>query len=148
MKCDEIKALLVGYLDDEIDSEQRRRVEEHILHCKECAAEIEEMRKIREVLRKMSEPKMPDAFWQRYWNGIYNRIERQMGWILFSIGAIVLLVFAFYRLVQNFFLDPQVSIMPKLGIGIIALGAIVLIVSIFREKIFAMRNERYKEVER
>ena len=54
----------------------------------------------------------------------------------------------FYQFVQNFFLDPQVSIMLKLGIGIIALGAIVLIVSIFREKIFAMRNERYKEVER
>jgi len=148
MNCDKIKPLLVGYLDGELDDEQIRRVEEHIAVCKECSAELDEMKRVRKILRKMSEPTMPDVFWQQYWNGIYNRLERQIGWIIFSIGMIVLLSFAVYYLIEDFFLDPKISLLLKSGIGAVILGAIILLVSVFREKMFAIKHERYREVDR
>ncbi len=148
MKCNEIKPYLAGYLDDELNSELRKIVEEHLQTCTECASELEEMKKIREMLHKMSTPKMPDAFWQTYWQRIYNKIERGIGWIIFSIGAIILLAFGAYHLIADFFIDPSISILVRIAVGAIIIGLIILIVSIVRERFFALRHERYKEVER
>ena len=37
--CDD-KATLVAYLYDEIDAQDRRRVDEHLRQCAACAAEV------------------------------------------------------------------------------------------------------------
>ena len=146
--CSEIKEMLAGYIDDELTDEERRIVEEHIDICAECASELKEMKNIREVIRNMNTPRLPDAFWQGYWDRLYNRLERHIAWIFISIGSILLLAFATYQLAQNFFVDSQISIILRIGVGAVALGAIILLVSLLRETIFASRHERYKEVKR
>ncbi|MCD6532044.1 zf-HC2 domain-containing protein [bacterium] len=148
MRCEEIKPYLAGYLDGELDQKTRQMVEEHIKECPQCAAELEEMRKIREVLGKMETEKLPDIYWRTYWSNIYNRIERAIGWILLSIGVILLSAWGIFQILRQFFTDPTVSIVVKISVAALVLGVIVLLVSLIRERIFALRHERYTKIER
>jgi len=70
-----------------------------------------------------------------------------LGWVLFSIGAMIILIYGGYRLLNGFFLSDEVSLILKLGVGVGGIGLIILLVSIVREVCFARCKERYKEVE-
>ncbi len=48
------------------------------------------MKEFEEVMSKVKLKKPPEEAWQLYWASVYNRLERRVGWILLSIGAIIL----------------------------------------------------------
>ena len=54
-RCDD-KDTLVAYLYDEIDSEQRRDVEEHLRTCAACRSEVESLRHVRQDLAAWQPP--------------------------------------------------------------------------------------------
>lgn len=91
---------------------------------------------------------LSDQLWAGYWKGIYRRVERGAGWIFLSIGAIVLLAFGVYQFFKEFLVDPNISLIVKIGVSTCAFGAIILVVSIIRERLFLFKTERYKEVKR
>ena len=148
MSCEEIKILLAGYQDGELDPEQKRIVEEHLRTCALCRNELARLEKVKEVTRKVQYKDLPLEVWEGYWQGIYRRVERGLGWIFLSIGAIIMLAVGAFYLVSDFFLDPTVGIFPKFGVGALIIGGIFLLVSVGRERIFAYNRERYKEVQR
>jgi len=148
MSCEEIKILLAGYQDGELDPEQKRTVEEHLKACASCRNELARLEKVKEVTRKVQYKDLPLEVWEGYWQGIYRRVERGLGWIFLSIGAIILLAVGAFYLVSDFFLDPTVGIFSKFGVGALIIGGIFLLVSVGRERIFAYNRERYKEVQR
>ncbi|MCP2597300.1 hypothetical protein NLC93_05470, partial [Candidatus Aminicenantes bacterium AC-335-G13] len=104
--------------------------------------------KLEEVLKKMEFKKPSDEIWKTYWSSIYNRLERKIGWILFSIGAIILLFWGAYKLIEELIKDPTIPLILKIGILAFFAGAIILLVSILREQLFMRKRERYKEVEK
>lgn len=116
--------------------------------CPECKKEFEEMGKFEEVMRKMELKKPPKEAWQLYWTSIYNRLERRAGWILFSIGAIILIFFGGYKMVEGIIQDPSTPLLLKVGILTVLGGIVVLLVSLIREQFYVRKRERYKEVEK
>jgi len=90
MTCHDYKDLLMGYLDNELSDEQRNRFEEHLAGCPECAGELKEFQKLKAITDEVTLVEPEDRIWQDYWHGIYNRIERSIGWIIFSVAAILL----------------------------------------------------------
>jgi hypothetical protein len=61
--CAEIVALLGPYEDDDLPTEVRRRVEGHLLACRDCAWEAQTLRLTRERLREgIGEVVASDAF--------------------------------------------------------------------------------------
>ena len=58
-----------------------------------------------QVTRSMKLKEFPDEVWDRFWDDTYNRLERNVGWILFSIGGIVLLAFGIYEVLLHLFDD-------------------------------------------
>jgi len=95
---------------------------------------------------KFSEPE--ERVWKTYWSSIYNRLERGLGWIFTSIGAIILIFYGGYKAVENIIKDPTLPLFLKIGILSLLLGITILFVSVLRERIFVRRKERYKEVEK
>ena len=91
---------------------------------------------------------LTEEMWAGYWKGVYRRIERGTGWIFASIGAIILLAFGVFQFFKEFFVDPHVHTVVKVGVSVLAFGIIILLVSIIRERVFAHKRERYKEIER
>lgn len=148
MEHDKLKELISSYFDGELDAGQKRLVEEHLKTCSECKREFDEMARFEEVMGKMELKKPPEEAWKIYWSSVYNRMERQIGWILFSIGAIILFFFAGYHLLRGIIEDVNTPFILKVGILAILGGIVVLFVSVLRERIFVNKRERYKEIEK
>jgi len=92
---------------------------------------------------------LPDSYWQGYWASVYRTTERGIGWVLLSLGAIILLASVGFVALGEFFMSSEVPLIVKIGVTAAGLGVIILLVSILRERFFARSHERYeKEVER
>jgi hypothetical protein len=75
-------------------------------------------------------------------------MERGIGWILFSIGAMILLFFGGYQMVKGILQDPTIPLIVKTAILLGMAGVVVLLVSVTRERLFVNRSERYREVKK
>ncbi|MGD8786935.1 MAG: zf-HC2 domain-containing protein, partial [Phycisphaerales bacterium] len=109
MACDDYKELLMCYLDNELTDEQRNRFEEHLAGCPECADELEQFRKLKAITDEVTLVEPEDKLWQDYWAGVYNRIERGIGWIVFSVAAIILTIYGGFRLIEDIIKDDTIG---------------------------------------
>ena len=143
-----IKELISSYFDGELDKDQKKLVNDHIRQCLECRQEFEEMGKFEEVMGKMELKQPSKEVWKVYWTSVYNRLERSIGWIFLSIGAMILLFFGGYKIVEGIIQDASTPLFLKIGILAFMTGIVVLLVSLAREQLFTRKRERYKEIEK
>lgn len=149
MSCDEFKAMLTGYLDGELTPEQRADLEGHLGTCRACEAELAELTKLKEELSMMRFKEPEDVELARYWRSVYNRLERGLGWVLFSVGAIIVLCYGAFKLIEEVIKDPSVAVLLKVGVVALIFGTVVLFVSLLRERLVVGKVDKYsKEVER
>ena len=148
MEKDKLKELLTAYADGELDEEGRREAERHLAESEDLRRELESMKKVKSLTSHMQLVLPEEEVWKMYWNQVYNRIERGIGWILLSMGAIILLSFGVFHFVQDFLLDPEPPLIMKIGVSTATLGVIILLVSVLRERLFIRKTERYKEIVR
>lgn len=148
MKCNDIRELLAGYQDGELDPTQEEMVREHLSECEQCRAELARLDKVKEVTGKVQYKDLPLEVWEGYWQNLYRRVERGLGWILVSIGSIIMAGVGIWYLLQRYFLNPEVGLFNKIGVGALLVGGIFLIVSVVREQLFAYTRDRYREVRR
>lgn len=137
-----------GYLDDELDEAEREAFEAHAKTCAECTRELEELRSMHQVTRSMKLKEFPDEVWDRFWDDTYNRLERSVGWILLSVGGIVLLAFGIYELLLHLFDDSVGPWWIRAATGVVCLGLATLFVSVLRERMFVRSRDPYREVKR
>jgi len=138
----------MGYLDNELSDEQRQRFEEHLAGCGECASELEEFKKLKAITDEVTLVEPEDRIWQEYWDGIYNRIERGVGWILFSVAAILLTIYGGFKVIEELIKDPTVGMILKIGLLALIAGIAILFVSVLRERLYFWKKDRYKDVRR
>jgi len=146
--CDDHKDQLMGYLDNELSDEQRRRFEEHLTGCPDCSGELEEFKKLKAITDEVSLAEPEDRIWQDYWGGIYNRIERGIGWIIFSVAAVVLAIYGGFKAIEELVKDPSIEITLKIGLLTLIAGLAILFVSVLRERLYFWKRDRYRDVRR
>jgi len=148
MENDRLKELLTAYADGELDEEGRREVEKRLAESENLRRELESLQKMKRLTSHMQLAQPEEEVWKMYWNQVYNRIERGIGWILLSVGAIILLSFGAFHFVQDFLLDPEPHLIIKIGVSAAILGVIILLVSVLRERLFIRKTDRYREIVR
>ena len=148
MTCHDYKDLMMGYLDNELSDEQRNRFEEHLAGCPECAGELKEFQKLKAITDEVTLVEPEDRIWQDYWNGIYNRIERSTGWIIFSVAAILLTIYGGFKLIEDIVTNATIGMLLKLGLLALIVGLAILFVSVLRERIYFWSKDRYRKVRR
>ena len=148
MTCHDYKDIMMGYLDNELSNEQRRQFEEHLTGCSECKAELKEFRKLKDITDEVTLVEPEDKIWQDYWSGVYNRIERRVGWIVFSISAILLAIYGGFKLIEEIITDSSVGILLKAGLLVLIAGLAILLVSVSRERLHIWQKDRYRNVRR
>jgi len=142
------RKLLAGYVDGELTDEERQAFERELQRDPQLRAELQEFRKLKEVTSMVRYADLPDEVWESYWQSLYRKLERGIGWILLSIGSIILLCFGLHQGLHGLYIDPTVSIWVKIGVTALGGGVIFLLVSFVRERLFAYKRDRYKEVDK
>lgn len=148
MTCPEYKDLMMGYLDGELDNEQKNRFEEHIKTCRNCSSEFEQFKKLKSITDSVALAEPEERIWQNYWSGVYNRLERGLGWIMMSIAGIALLIYCGFKVIEQMIEDPNISIALKITMLAFIAGIAILFVSVLREKLYFRKKDRYKDVRR
>ena len=149
MSCDEFRSMISAYADGELTPEQRERLEGHLSACDACKRELAEVRALKKELDMIKFTEPTDEQLERYWSGVYNRLERGAGWVLFSIGAIVLLCYGGFKLVEQVVRDPAIAWWVKGGVLALVFGLAILFVSLLRERLAVRKVDRYsREVKR
>ena len=137
---------MMALVDGEFTTEEKIELDTLINRFPDLQKEHQEFLKLKEVTQTMKFKEPDQEIWLTYWQSIYNRIERNFAWLLFGIGAAVLLSYGLYALIINIWETTEIPLLIKFGIYVVILGIVLLFISIIREKIFLWRNERYKEV--
>ena len=149
MSCQDYRQLMTGYIDGELPDAQRRELESHLRACEACTRELEEFVAIKENLTMIKFKEPSDAELERYWGRVYNRLERGVAWILFSLGAIVVLCWGAFKMIEEIIQDPNISLVLKIGVVSLVVGVVVLFVSMVRERLTVRKTDKYsREVER
>ncbi len=140
--------LLEAYLSDTASPSEKEEFESIIKTDEKLKQEYLEQKRIKEVLKKMKLKNPTKEFWDSYWEGSYNKLERGLSWLAISIGAIILLGFAGAGIVEFFFEETQTPALLKLGIGALIFGVLFLLFSVAREKFSTRFRDKYKEIQR
>lgn len=148
MTCHDYKDLLMGYLDNELSNEQKRQFEEHLSGCSECKEELKEFKRLKAITDEVTLVEPEDKIWQDYWSSIYNRIERSIGWIVFSVAAILLAIYGGFKLIEEIIEDETTGMLLKAGLLALIASLAILLVSVLRERLYFWQKDRYRNVRR
>lgn len=140
--------LLMGAVDQELTSSELKEFNHLVETNVGFRKEWEQYKKLKEVTQAMKFKSPSKEAWDNYWINTYNKIERGIAWIIFSIGAIILITYGLFKAVEAIFADPQLEGIIKIGIIAVLLGLVILLVSVLREKLFIRKSDPYKEIQR
>ena len=140
--------LLSAYVDDELEAADVARVEAYLASSVRARDEVEGLRRLRELTAGLRLKEAPPEAWEVFWNSIYNRAERSLGWILLSIGLVMIGGFACYQLVTALVATEVLPWWMKAAIFTVCIGVLVLLISIVRERVYVRKRTRYKDIVR
>lgn len=137
-----------AYLDDELEPTERAAFEEQLARDPELRKGLEEVQSMKSLVGSMRLRELPDEAWDDYRDRTYSRMERRVGWILLSIGAMVLVGYGLYALVVFLVSGADLAWWLRAAIGAACLGLAILLISVIRERIFVWKRDPYREVKR
>ena len=140
--------LLMGAVDQELTSSELKEFNLMIEKHPDFRKEWEQYKKLKEVTQAMKFKSPSKEVWDNYWMNTYNKFERGIAWIIFSIGAIILITYGLFKAVESIIADPQLQGIIKIGIIAVLLGLVILLVSVIREKLVVRKSDPYKEIQR
>lgn len=141
----ELRVLLMGYLDGELDAGDRARVERALQEDPDLRREYEEMRRLKELTAGLGADGPADAELQRFWAGVYNRLERHTAWLLLLAGCAGMTAAGAYL----FFTHPSAHWSVKAAGACGLLGSLLMLWSVWRERARVLPHDRYhREVHR
>jgi hypothetical protein len=140
--------LLMAAVDGELSTEEQREFKKFVSISSDCQREWEEYKKLKEATMQLKFTQPSEEVWDRYWLNVYNRIERGIGWILTSIGAMIVLFYGAFKAVESIIADAQLEWFVKAGILAALGGLVILLVSVVREKLMTRKTDKYKEIQR
>ncbi len=144
-----VRRLMMAALDDELDAaDEREELEDHLGSDAALRAEWNRLRRLKEVMVEMRVRQPPREVWDTYWTGVYRRMERGLAWILISIGAAVLLGYGIWQAIESVLRDAAIPLVVKGGILALIVGALILLISVVRERVIIGRTDPYKDVRR
>ena len=143
--CRACRDLISGYLDGELTREEQAKVERCLEESEAFRKEFERMKRLVNATSDLAVEMPPEEVWDTFLDGVYNRMERQTGWIIFIIGVIGLAAFGIYV----FVMEPWADALIKLLIATPVAGLLVLFISVLRQRLFVAKTDRYsKEIQR
>ena len=144
MECTRYQTDGMRFLDGELALDERLEYQAHVRGCDACRRELDSLGRVNTLTNELTLRVSDDEFWKGYWEGIYRRSERRLGFLLLIGGLVTILLYAAYRAVRS----PEFFTYEGISVGVILLGLVVIFISVARERYHESKNDPYKEVER
>ncbi len=98
MNCNDIKSLLLDYLDNNLDKKTKLEIEKHLDHCKICSNELSQIRLLNEKISNMNKIENPRHLFDTFMLNLEKEKNRLKKWSfginsssLFRIAASILI---------------------------------------------------------
>jgi anti-sigma factor RsiW len=140
----ESQRLLTAFLDDELAPAERLTFERQIAADPELAREVARHRSLIDMAQGAALAEPTDHEVRRFWARFYNRTEWQLGWVLLTIGLLVLAIEGAWLLLTT----AALGWLLKAAIISTATGAGLLLWNTMRLKLRTSHFDRYRGVMR
>ncbi len=143
-KCEKINELLSGYIDNELVQSDHQLVEIHLRSCEYCQREYQDMKKLRDAVANSSvEMEFSTEQLEMIMNDLPAKGSRGLGWILLLSGLITLIGFGIWQ----FAISDEPPWFIKTAICAVAFGILSLFISVLRQRLVALKTDRYQDVQ-
>lgn len=146
MSLDKFRELAAGFVDNELTPSEHVEFEKLLKEYPELREEVHAFERIKTMTSQARFEELPDPLWEAFRASLYRRAENVIGWILFSLGAIAVLLFGGWEMFNEFFTNPEEPLLERVGVGALIAGSAVILVSKLRETLFTRKRERYAKV--
>lgn len=143
-----LQHLMMGEVDQELSTNERKELETALERHPAMRHELESFKRLKEVTDTMSPLKPPGETWDTYWEDVYRRFERGIGWVLISIATIVLGTWGLWNVVRGLIEDSSIPGFIRWSLLALLAGFVILFVSVVRERLFMGKRDPYKDVVR
>ncbi len=144
MECIRFQTAGMKLLDGELNELERTDYEGHVRGCEICAGELTAMGRIVELTDELKLRTPDDEFWEGYWESVYRRSERSIGFFFVISGVLMVLFYGMFKAVTS----PRLLTYEGISITVILVGLVVIFISVARERFHESRNDPYKGVRR
>ncbi len=144
--ADKFREMAAGYVDNELTPEEREEFETMMEEHPELRADVTAFEKINNLTSQVRFEELPDPLWEAYGASWYRKAESALGWILLSLGAVITILFGGFAMWSDFFRDPSVPLLGRVGAGAAMGGSVIILVSKLRETFFMRKRDRYRKV--
>jgi len=144
MECTRFQTDGMRLLDGEMSAEEKMEYEQHVSACEECAAELASLGRVVELTDELKLRTPDDEFWDGYWESVYRRSERSIGFFFVIAGILLVLFYGIFKAVTS----PRLLTYEGVSVTVILVGLVVIFVSVARERFHESRNDPYKGVRR
>lgn len=141
-----VRHLMMAEVDREISGTGRDELDAALEADPDLRDELETFQRLKEVTDTMTPLKPPDETWDGYWEHVYRRLERGIGWILLSLGAIIVGTWGLWTLVREVLQDTTMPVFIRWAVLALLAGGVILFVSVVRERVFMRKSDPYKDV--
>jgi len=146
--CREFELLMMAHYDGEISAADEARLQGHIKGCQACRKAFDEYGRLVHASREIEPPKVSEEEWDMYWTNVYNRMERSAAWTAVTIGVVAVAGYLVYLLTTWLAAAQAIPCWAKVAIVVLAVGVVVLFLSVLREKMALRKTDKYKGVQR
>ena len=145
---DERADLLMRALDGVLDAAERAAFEARLADDPQLREEWRRLSRAREATMGLKLRNPPEGLWDGYWTSVYSRTERGLGWILVSLGVIVVGGWAVWTWLGELLADTTTPLIVRFGLIAMFIGMVILAVSVVRHRINVLRTDPYKDIQR
>lgn len=139
--------LLSAYVDGELDLEYRALVEQWLADDARAREEVDRLVRLKAFTDHLVLRDAPREAWEDFDDRVLSRGERSLGWTLLLVGICVVGGFLLLRLGLAV-LTAAVPVVVRLGVFLGAAGALILLISTLRRRLFTRKRDRYDDVQR
>ena len=143
-----VRHLMMAEIDREISEQGRRELESALEGNPDLREELGTFHRLKEVTDTMTPLKPPEETWDTYWEHVYRRLERGIGWVLVSLGTITAGTWTLWTAVSELIRDTTMPAYARWGLLALIAGIVILFVSVVREHLFMQKDDPYKDVVR
>lgn len=141
---EQVKELLSAHLDGELTQVDSQRVRVHLEDCEECRRRFKQLGELKRITSDLKFVDPPEDKMNELEQRLSVQTPRRIGWGLLLGGLAAWIAYAVYLFVT----DPQLATWEKLLTGAIVIGAVLLLISVLRQRWLELPHDRYRGVKK